>query len=265
MAGEQKEITPEVRQLSCKPLKILFVFQERPVDTLEILIKSFSAQDVILDISTAFPINTSEYDLVVPWNYQNKILSVPPENNVVVFHSSDLPKGRGWAPIAQLFLQEIPFYTLTAIFIDANIDTGRMILKATFPITNSMTARHIRAIDDWLIICLSLDIARALTEARTIGIPQTESNASYYPRRHPAQSQLRPSDTLESMVPLLRAAEEGHECFFLLGDTKYFLKATPIVNATTGVNVKVSYLSTGDIQNILLRIDDENLRVSLAP
>ena len=251
--------------MSYKPLKILFVFHERPVDTLETLITSFSSQDAILDISTEFPTNTNEYDLVVPWNYKNKILSVPPENNVVVFHSSDLPKGRGWAPIAQLFLQEIPIYTLTAIFIDANIDTGRMILKATFPITNSMTARQIRAIDDWLIIFLSLEVARALDEARTIGIPQVEAYASYYPKRLPAHSQLIPSDTLQSMIPLLRAAEDGHECFFLLGDTKYLLKATPNESAVTGVTVNVLYLSTGDLQNISLQIDAEILRVSLAP
>lgn len=246
-------------------MKILFVFHERPVDTLEKLIKSFSSQDTVLDISTEFPTNTNDYDLVVPWNYRNKILSLPPENKVVVFHSSDLPKGRGWAPIAQLFLQEIPVYTMTAIFIDANIDTGRMILKATFPITNSMTARQIRIIDDWLIIYLSLEIAHSLTETRTIGIPQVDANSTYYPRRRPEQSQLVPSDTLQSMIPLLRAAEDGHECFFLFGETKYLLKATPIENSITGLTVNVSYLSTGEIQRILLRVDAENLRVSLAP
>lgn len=265
MASEQIGITPEVRQLSCKILKILFVFHEHPGNALETLIKSFNSQGATLEISTDFPTNPNEYDLVVPWNYQRKILSVPTENNVVVFHSSDLPKGRGWAPIAQLFLQEIPTYTLTAIFIDASIDTGNMILKATFPITSSMTARQVRIVDDWLVVFLSVDIARRLNEGRTIGISQEERDATYYPRRYPTQSQLSSSDTLESIIPLLRAAEEGHECYFLLEGTKYLLKATPIENVLTDISVEFTYLSTGESFRISLRMDANNLKVSLAP
>lgn len=233
----------------------------RPKDSIEYLIDSFNSQAATLDISTEFPTNPNDYSLIVLWNYQKKIVLKEPKNNIVVFHSSDLPKGRGWAPIAQLFLQEIPVYTLTAIFIDANIDTGRMILKATFPIKNSMTARQIRALDEWLTVFLSLEIARELNERRNMGIPQVEANASYYPRRNPSQSQIKPTDTLESAIPLLRAAEEGHECFFLLGDTTYLLKAMPMDNAITEVNVEVKYLSTKELKQISLRLDSESLRV----
>lgn len=251
--------------MSYKTLKILFVFHERPKESIEELIYSFNSQAATLDISTEFPTNPNDYSLVVLWNYQKKIVLAEPRNNIIVFHSSDLPRGRGWAPIAQLFLQEIPVYTLTAIFIDANIDTGRMILKATFPIKNSMTARQIRVLDEWLTVFLSLEIARELNERRIMGIPQVEANASYYPRRYSSQSQINPADTFESVIPLLRAAEEGHECFFLLGDTTYLLKATPMENAIRQVNVEVTYLSTNEIKQISLQLDSESLRVFFAP
>jgi methionyl-tRNA formyltransferase len=197
-----------------------------------------------------FPDNPSSFDLIVPWNFQNKISTIPEQNNIVVFHSSDLPEGKGWAPIAHLFLNDIKKYTVTGFFISDEIDSGKMIIKASFQINDSMTARFLRKIDNILTIRLSIEIARNFNSKKFEGIQQPHVGSTTNPRRKPEQNEIRLKDTMESIVPKLRAAEVGHECYFILGESRYTVTAIPESISCEDTQIRIHYLSTGEIQDV---------------
>ena len=237
-------------QLNSEPVRVLFLFSESPAPSVMSLIQQHSSLQTRLETSLEFPDNPEEYNLIVPWNFQTKIPVFPKLNNVVIFHSSDLPEGKGWAPIANIFLKDIERYTLTAFYIAEEIDSGKMILKVSFPIIESMTARFIRKIDNILIIRLSIRIACEIGLQKYSGVNQPIVGSTNYPRRKPEQNEIKLSETLESFLPRLRSAEANHECFFILGSTRYNLIAVPAAISPDDTIMQIHYLSTGEIEEL---------------
>ena len=66
----------------------------------------------LVDIGTDMPISPNDYDLIVAWSYRKIIKKIPNPNNIIIFHSTDLPNGKGWAPIYNSIVNENKFFTI---------------------------------------------------------------------------------------------------------------------------------------------------------
>ena len=73
------------------------------------------------------------------------------DGNVIVFHSSDLPKGRGWAPIYTAIASGYKYHTITMCYADKEMDAGNILAKAKCRIRNNYTAGMLRNIGRQLI------------------------------------------------------------------------------------------------------------------
>nr|AYQ75672.1 methionyl-tRNA formyltransferase [Cohnella candidum] len=141
------------------------------------------------------------------------------ERNLVV-HASDLPKGKGWSPLAWQILEgksDIPVSLFEAA---ERVDSGPIYLKRT------LSFRGTELIDE-----MRRELARATFEMcgefldRYPGIvaeavPQ-EGEATFYPKRTPADSRLNPDLSIRDQFALMRVADnERYPCYFELdGDT----------------------------------------------
>lgn len=145
------------------------------------------------------------------------------QHNLVV-HESDLPKGRGWAPMSWQILegaQRIPVTLLEAV--DA-VDAGPIYLQDWIELrgyelnpewralqaeaTNRICRRFVERYPD------------VLTEAREqIGAP------SFYSKRGPEDSRLNPSETLASQFKLLRVVDNvRYPAFFEIDGEKFVVR-----------------------------------------
>src|ERR1700761_422046 len=75
------------------------------------------------EIATAIPTDCSLYDLIILWSYRRIVKNISQPNNLIIFHSSDLPAGRGWAPIYHAIVENCSYYTISAILAAPKVDT----------------------------------------------------------------------------------------------------------------------------------------------
>lgn len=165
-------------------------------------------------ITETFPEYPSNFRLILPWNYRKVIKQAAQAGNVVVMHSSDLPEGRGWAPIYYSFSEQKSEYVITGILAADEVDTGDVIVRARFPIEAGYTAPFIRTLDKELSVILVARILEHWPEGNPVGVRQV-SLGSYRPRRYPTDNEIDPSLPLIEILPHLRGVESASPAFFL--------------------------------------------------
>ena len=177
-------------------------------------------------ISETFPDNPFIYQLIVPWNYRKIITQAEQAGNVVVMHASNLPEGRGWAPIYHTFYEQKSEYILSGIFAVSEVDTGNVIVRARFPIEAGYTAPFLRIVDEELSLLLISKILEHWPEGNPTGIKQV-GQSSYRDRRYPKDNQIDITDSLEKLIPHLRGVESKNPAFFIYNNVKYLIKIQP--------------------------------------
>lgn len=148
-----------------------------------------------------------------------------PRFGVFVPHASDLPSGRGWAPVNWALIREDPQLWLTTFRAVAACDAGPIYRKSSAPLTPTDTIEtayakvmdlmrdHIRS----LVLELRAGAALQLT-------PQVGSG-TWNPRRTPAHSELSADATLAELWPLLRACHNSeYPAFFRLHGKRIVLR-----------------------------------------
>ena len=95
-------------------------------------------------VTETWPDDPSAYQMIVPWNYRKIIKQATQAGNVVIMHSSNLPEGRGWAPIYHAFIEQKAEYVISGIFAVDEVDTGDVIVRARFSIEAGYTTSFIR-------------------------------------------------------------------------------------------------------------------------
>lgn len=175
---------------------------------------------------TSLPINVAEFDLVIPWNYK-KIINNYKLDNAVIFHSSDLPQGKGWAPIFNVFNKELNEYVISAILMNESVDSGDVVAKARFKIKNTYTANFIRKVDEKITIIMIGMIIEKFNGAELTGIEQDNTKETYYKRRYPENNKLNITKDLESLVPILKACEDNHPAFFEYKGDEFIISIKP--------------------------------------
>jgi methionyl-tRNA formyltransferase len=176
--------------------------------------------DVDLVVLDHFPKNPDQFDIIVIWNFR-KVINTPVQiDNAIVFHSSDLPKGRGWAPIYHAFATEQKHYTISGIKMGPEVDAGDLVVRARFPILPGYTAPLVRRFDTEISIMLVEKILARFDDGEIIGQPQS-GKPTYYAKRHPEDNEINLNLSVKDIVPHLRACEPAHPAFFMYEGCKY--------------------------------------------
>ena len=142
-----------------------------------------------------------------------KILNLP-RCGTVLFHSSDLPKGRGWAPIYYTIINKDKFLVQTLLFASKKIDAGKIIAKAAARLEGNEIESEVREIDDILTLRLIENTLDDLLREKIFGVEQKESEAIHYNKRSPEDSRIDPDQSIYSLFDKMRALPNEHPAFF---------------------------------------------------
>jgi len=183
-------------------------------------------EGVCVSVGEALPALSDGYDLIILWSYRRIIKQASHYNNLIVFHSSDLPEGKGWAPIYYTFKDRLKFHTVTGIKAGDEVDSGDVIVKARFRIRDDHTATTVREWDREIAIILIRQILDRFAERPLCGKKQT-GQGSYYQRRSPDDNEIKLDAKVGNIVGHLRGCEKSHPAFFMLNATKYLISIEP--------------------------------------
>lgn len=148
-----------------------------------------------------------------------KILNINQYNLVV--HESDLPKGRGFAPVAWQVLEGKNDITMCLIEAAEEVDAGNIFLKKKMSLKGTELNNEIRDYQGKMSIELCLDF---LDLEGAIDGEKQKGTATYYKRRRPDDSELDINKTIAQQFNLLRIADnEAYPAFFIINGIKYIL------------------------------------------
>jgi methionyl-tRNA formyltransferase len=144
----------------------------------------------------------------------------------LVVHSSDLPKGRGFAPLAwQIIAGQSEIVTCLINAADA-VDAGEIVLRDKLQFTGNELYPEMRAAQGSLIVELCLRFVASPEEPlgqSQIGEPTTLR------RRIPADSELDPNVPIAAQFDLLRTVDnDNFPAFFSFRGRSYKLAITPL-------------------------------------
>lgn len=145
--------------------------------------------------------------------------------NTLVVHSSDLPKGRGMAPLQWQVLEgkhTIPTVLLRA---EAAFDTGDILGRVEIALDGTELYEELRTKQGAAVLDL---IAAYLTTYPDVQPVPQSGEPSYYPARSPRDSELDPNKTIAEQFDLLRIVNnDGWPAFFVHRGRKYRLLIDP--------------------------------------
>lgn len=137
-------------------------------------------------------------------------------------HESDLPRGRGFAPLAWQVLaghNRIPIVLFEAV---DDGDAGPIYLRDLITLRGHELSNELRALQGRKTVALCRRFVRR--SPRVTATPQVGA-PSYYSRRRPQDSRLDVDRTLREQFPLLRIVDnERYPAYFDLAGYRYFLR-----------------------------------------
>ncbi|WP_109019380.1 hypothetical protein [Leptospira kobayashii] len=203
-------------------MRVLFLLNKLNETDLSSLIERYLGGFQV-EVSDIVPEETADYDLIVLWNYKKILKGIGRNRNVMVFHSTDLPKGKGWAPIYNTIIREEKEYCITGILVNDEIDAGEYIVKAKFSMKPNYLAKHLRVWDEELCFLLIGKILNRFPSGGLKGIPET-GEGDFYPKRKAEDNRMDVNTSLLQNINHLRACEDGHPAYFIQNGIKYTLK-----------------------------------------
>ncbi|EKE02081.1 MAG: hypothetical protein ACD_20C00429G0018 [uncultured bacterium] len=199
--------------------KVFFVVNKLKEFNFKDLLEKYLS-DVDVSVGECLPENTEDYDLIILWSYQKIIPNIKNKKNIILFHSSDLPEGKGWAPIYNVIACNKEYYTISGIFAVDKVDTGDVIVKAKFKILDNYTAEYIRKWDNEISIMLTQKILSRFNKGSLKGIKQ-EGIPTYYERRNSEDNEIMIDSKIIDNLNHFRACEKNHPAFFYYNGFKY--------------------------------------------
>ena len=140
----------------------------------------------------------------------------------VVPHPSNLPEGRGFAPITWEVLNDKNELYFTLFEANEKIDDGKIYYKENVQLSGNELAQDLREIQAEKTYEL---ILRYVNEYPNVEGVEQNGDATYFPRRYPKDSELNINESLKSQFNLLRVVDnENYPAFFVIDGTKYILK-----------------------------------------
>ena len=183
--------------------------------------------DVEISVGECFPYSSDEYDLIILWSFRKIINNLGDKKNVVLFHSSDLPEGKGWAPIYNALNSKKERFVITGIKAANEVDSGVIIVKASFQIKDNYLAENIREWDNEISIILISEILLKFEKAKIIGLPQV-GKGTFFHRRRPDQNEINIDSTFIDLLPHIRGCEKEHPAYFLFNNERFNIYIEPV-------------------------------------
>lgn len=196
--------------------------------------------EISITVGDLLPKHTDEYDLIVFWSYRKIIKNIPSGKNMILFHSSDLPDGKGWAPIYHSIYSGQEYFIITGILADERVDSGDIIIKAKFRIKDNYTAEHIRKWDHEISIILIKKILERFARGEIRGKKQEGADTSNS-RRKPDENRIDLKSRFEQTINHLRACEKNHPAFFYYNQTKYNITIEPETEPDFPADLKIKF------------------------
>ena len=168
------------------------------------------------------------FDLVFVLGYtrllKGKILD---ENKLLlVIHESDLPKGRGFAPVQWQVLEGKNKITVCLLKVVNKVDMGDIFEKMTLTLEGTELYEEIRK--KQALITFEL-IERFLEKYPNISSKKQIGKPTFYRKRKPSDSQLDIDQTIRSQFNLFRICNNKEwPAFFEISGVKYKLKIEKI-------------------------------------
>jgi methionyl-tRNA formyltransferase len=144
-------------------------------------------------------------------------------NNIVV-HASDLPNGRGFAPLTWQILEGKNTIPLTLFEAAPKFDEGVIYLKDSITLDGTELIGRVRSILGEKIneMCVYF-IDHYPQILKNLKIQQ--GKPSFYKRRYPKDSELNVEKTIKEQFDLLRTVDnDAYPAFFYLNNKKYIIK-----------------------------------------
>lgn len=142
--------------------------------------------------------------------------------NVLVIHASDLPHGRGWSPYIWQILEGQNTITVSLLEAADGVDSGDIWHKIPFQLEGHELYNEINMElfeTELKLMDFAVENFGHITPQK-----QDEHQATYYPRRTPADSELDPTKPLADQFDLLRIADPRRfPAFFKLRGHTYYL------------------------------------------
>lgn len=148
------------------------------------------------------------------------ILSLSKYNLVV--HESELPAGRGFAPISWTILGGQDVITFSLIEADKQVDCGKIYSQLKVQLEGNELCAEIRELQGkhTIEVCLDFILNGCAQDAK-----EQKGDASYFRRRTPADSELDVNKSIAQQFNLLRIVDnERYPAFFKYKGRIYFLK-----------------------------------------
>lgn len=182
--------------------------------------------NITVEFGDKFPTKSEEYDLIILWNYKKIISNINNKKNIIVFHASDLPKGKGWAPIYYSIVNKDKYFTITGILASNQVDSGDVIVKAKFKMRVNYTATIIRQFSKEIEILLIKKLLERFSNNKIVGKKQ-HGQGTFYKRRKPEDNEIDINLKFVDLFDHLRACEDQHPAFFMYKNKKYLIKIMP--------------------------------------
>ena len=143
-------------------------------------------------------------------------------NAVVVLHASDLPKGRGWSPHIWQIIGGADKITLTALLAEDRTDAGDVLAQREISFDGTELYDEINE----KIFKSEIELIEHIAQNFHDITPQKQiGEATYYPKRTRADSELDPANSIVSCFNTLRVADpERYPAFFQYRGQSYKIK-----------------------------------------
>lgn len=206
--------------------------------------------DSLFDLTFAseMPVKSSDYDLIVPWNYQRIIENPSHFKNAIVIHSSELPQGRGWAPLYNAIVNQQKDFVISCIRLSDPVDSGDIILKASFEMRPEYTATYLRELDIELSFLIISKLFEKWPDGNFQSIKQ-KGESTYNKKRFPSDNEIKLSDNFGDVFDILRAVESRHPAFIKYNDVDYIIEARPRMKVQKPSLVRIEYSHSMIVEN----------------
>ncbi|EAK0950623.1 methionyl-tRNA formyltransferase [Campylobacter lari] len=166
----------------------------------------------------------SDYDIVFILSY-HRIISkefLSKNKNNIVIHASNLPQGKGWAPLFHQVLEGKNEITFTLFEADEKTDNGDIYLQKKLTLNGLELYEELRDKQANFIIELCLEFLKNFPNIKKI--PQ-KGKESFYPKRASKDHELDINKTIEEQFNLLRISNnEEFPAFFYKNGKKFIIK-----------------------------------------